>query len=159
MSPDIGYLTPNEIVERTRAITGLRATLENANHSIYKSERNIDRKAVMDKIRENEKVLNERTAPKVTGLEKDRLVKRAEYLEGKIKQGMPTKDEFMGKRRTNDNGHKYQEADEDIVRKQMKWQTNTEGLVREWQRIMRTISPDDPSSSNVERLRPNKRRV
>ncbi|MBW2086665.1 MAG: hypothetical protein JRI54_11660 [Deltaproteobacteria bacterium] len=154
----MGYLTPVEIRERKRVIANLEAVLKNSVHSIYKSERNIDRKAIMEKIRENKKVLNERTAPRVSGLEKNRLLRRAEELEKKIKQGMLTKDEFMGTRKTNDYGHKYQEASEENIRKEMRWQVEKAPLVREWQKIMRIIDPDNPNSSNVERLRPNKRR-
>ena len=152
------YLTPSDIASRQKTIAGLRSVLQNSTRSIYKSERNIDKDAVMAKIRENEKILKERTAPTVTGMEKDRLVRRAEELEKKIKEGMLTKDEYMGKRKKNDNGHMYQEAQEDMVTKQMKWQTETKALVSEWQKIQRTINPDNPYSSNVERLRPNKRR-
>ena len=158
MPRDITYLNPSEIMRRKQTIDNLKNVLQNSPHSIYASERGLDRRQIMGKIKQNEKVLNERTAPRVSGSEKDQMARRAVELEKNIKQGMPTRDEFMGKRKTNDIGGKYQEAQENAINKQIRWQTEKAEAVREWKRIKRTLDPENPQASNVEILRQGKGR-
>lgn len=156
---DITYLTPKEVKRYENEIELCKRNLLNVDRSIFASERGIDKDEIRKKIKKNEKILEERKSPGTLEKDRDKLYRRAKELEEFIKDGMPTKDEHMGKRKTNSDGKKYQEAQEGDINKEMRWMTEKASAVREWKRIMRMLEPDNPSITNVESLRPNKRRI
>lgn len=150
---DVSYLGPQERQEREQRIKSTENYLQNYKSSSFRTERDRDITPILRQLKEDKKVLSELSAPVVSNQEKNKLLKRCRELETNIKIGMPTFDEMMGKRKTNPNKSKYQEAIPSIVDKNIKWTLKNEPSVREWQRIKRTIEPDNPNSTNVENLR------
>jgi hypothetical protein len=151
---DVVYLSPKERAERETRLKNSREYLKNYRNSEYSQERNRDTTSIREQMKQDEQVLSKLSAPTVSeDSEKNAMLRRAKKLEEDIKTGMPTRDEMMGKRLTNDYGGKYQEAIPKIVDKQIKWQLEKSEAVREWKRIQRTLNPDDPNAANVENLR------
>ena len=107
---DITYLTPKEVKRYENEIELCKRNLLNVDRSIFASERGIEKDEIRKKIKRNEKILEERKSPGTLEKDRDKLYRRAKELEEFIKDGMPTKDEHMGKRKTNSDGKKYQEA-------------------------------------------------
>ena len=105
----------------------------------------IDKAQLQGKINHYEKVLQEGTAPKVRGNKKDDLQKRADYLASELKQGMPTRFEM-------DHPAKAPGA----VHKHMNWDKRNKGNMKEYKNIMRTLEPNDPTSTDVEKFRKEK---
>jgi len=163
MNQDITYLTPGQktdIEHRIKVIENeIRMARTGEESAMLYVPRNFDVAKAMVEIRKLKKMLDTRTAPRVDKKDETSLNKRRIELEEQIKEGMLTKDEYMGKRRLQPgNARYYQEADSNCVDRFIKWQARTDVLIREWKRIMRILEPDDPNSTNVERLRPNKKR-
>jgi len=151
-----GYLTTNEEQERRQRISNNEGWLKTHKSSEYRRVRNMDESYVIKQLSTDKKTLNERAAPRdLKDTERTKLYTRVKYLEGKIRDGMPTRDEMMGKRHSNPGNpnSKYQEARPGDVKKHMKWLSATQKYQDEWKKIMRILEPDDPEAANVERLR------
>ena len=103
--------------------------------------------STMRELKRRYDILNEKAPKTLTAKEKDDLANRMEELEDIIKKDMPTQSEMW--RRPGIDGMDSDRA----VRKNMHWEKTTGKAVGEWKSIARTLDPDDPSASNVERLR------
>jgi hypothetical protein len=77
-----------------------------------------------------------------SGVQKDALAKEAKELAEKMKEGMPTRAEM-------DHPSKNPGA----IRKHIQWAQRNDDNVRRYREIMRRLDPQDPTSSDVERLR------
>lgn len=153
---DVSYLSPQERQEREQRIKSAENYLQNYKFSSFRTERERDITPILRQLKEDKKILSELSAPTVSNQEKNALLKQCRKLEKNIKIGMPTFDEMMGKRKTNPDKSKYQEAIPSIVDKNIKWTLAKNPLVREWKRIKRILEPDDPNATNVENLRKKK---
>jgi len=150
---DVFFLRPEEKRELENRIKSSERYLQTYKSSEFRAERDRDVSSIHEQIKKDKKTLSELSAPPVTSKDKTLLYSRCKELEKQIKVGMPTKDEMMGKRKTNPNKSKYQEAESSVVEKNIKWTLSKEPLVREWKRIKRTLEPDDPTVTDVEQLR------
>jgi len=86
--------------------------------------------------------IREGSAPDVRGKQKDDIHREAEELGKKIQEGMPTYDEMQ-------NPAKNPGA----IQKNRNWERDKQHLVLRWKNLMRILEPNDPTASNVERLR------
>ena len=98
--------------------------------------------AIKSQINRLDKGLHDGLAPKIGGLKKDALAKRAEELRERFTQGMPTRFEM-------DHPGRAPGA----VGKHMKWDKRTQADREEYRTIMRTLEPDDPTAVDVEKFR------
>lgn len=103
----------------------------------------VDRGALKRQRQQVDKMIHEGSAGRISGTTKDKLAARAKELEGKFTAGMPTRDEMWAKRGEHPG----------IVRKQRNWEVRNADPIREWKQIQRQLNPDDPTASNIERLR------
>ena len=77
----------------------------------------------------------------------NRLSSRAKEIEAILKSKMPTKREMWPKI----GSPEAQQA----VRHNLSFQSNYDGLCREWQDIQRKLNPDDPYAQSLELIRPD----
>ena len=108
---------------------------------------------IRKQISRTKKTIAKRTPPETDTKTRNVLFKRAKALESMIKEGLPTKDEMMGKRLIGSDNKPYVVTNECAIKKHMEWTTRQAGNVREWRQIMRILEPLDPNIANVERLR------
>jgi hypothetical protein len=102
---------------------------------------------VKEEIRKKKMILqhDDDLTPK-TGMETDRLAKRAEEIEYILKKEMPTRNEMWPK-------HGSVEAQK-ALRHNLKFQAERSDLCREWQEIQKKLQPDDPYAASLETIRP-----
>ena len=105
----------------------------------------IDTAQLQKKIDHYDKVLEDGSAPRVRGAHKDSMAKRAEELATTIQQGMPTRFEM-------DHPSKAPGA----VHKHMMWDKRNKANIKEFKNIQRTLEPNDPTATDVERFRKEK---
>ncbi len=151
-----GFLTPRQVEEYKTRIANTENWLKNHRYSPYKRERDLDETHARRQLKKYVEMLNKRQAPDIVkDNDRAKLAARAKFLENKIKEGMPTKDEMMGERhsRSDNPNSKYQIAKSEIVDKHLAWQERTARYQEEWKKIIRVLEPNDPNSSNIERLR------
>ena len=103
----------------------------------------VDRGALKRQRDAVDRVIHEGSAGKISAAQKDKVASRAKELESQFTQGMPTRDEMWAKRGEHPG----------IVRKQKNWEERNSQKIQEWKQLRRQLNPDDPTASNIERLR------
>lgn len=123
----------------------LEATLKEAEGYGEGTGRSLNTGVIKGQIKRFDQVIHESTAPRVSGMQKDAMAKRAKELEDKFEAGMPTRYEM-------DHPARCPGA----VRKHMKWLDRNEkpGAIEEYRQIQRVLNPGEELS--VERLRKDK---
>lgn len=106
------------------------------------TSRSVDNAHVKRQIEHLNRAVASRTPKSLSGMEKDQIARRAREIEDRIKEGMCTKDEML-------SPHKNPGA----VRKHFEWEKRNKNLIREWKLAQRKLEPNDPTVSNIERLR------
>lgn len=150
---DITYLTPKERNEYLNKIKNAEQELAETKTSEFAAIRNRDKSTIVNEMNRAKQILEEKTPPNVSDRERNDRYTRLKIIEEKIKEGMPTKDEMMGKKIKHPDGSYHYEAIPNIVDKNIAWTLKNDQLVREWKRIKATLDPDNPSATNVEQLR------
>ena len=84
------------------------------------------------------RAIEERTPATPRGVRKDSLASEEKLLEGKIAEGMPTRDEM---RRPHRNPG--------AVRKHMEWSKRNQARIERYVEIQRTLRPMEPKSIDV----------
>jgi hypothetical protein len=102
----------------------------------------VDKGKLKQEIARYDAILHEGTPAKVSGASKDKLREEAKRLEDAMTTNMPTRDE-MDHPATNPGA----------VRKHMLWSERNKGNVARYKEIMRTLEPDDPTVTSIDRLR------
>jgi len=121
------------------------ATLKFVNENPAAVAPGVDKARLKKEIERYDNILHEGTAQKVSGLNKDKLIKEAQRLRDEIKQNMPTREEM-------DHPAKNPGA----VSKHMMWNKRNQKNIEQYKQIQRQIEPDDPTATSVENLRRNK---
>jgi hypothetical protein len=148
-------LGPGQVQEFKAKIASYKRFLETHKQSPFKRVRESDETFARQEIKRYEKLLADRTAPSMDATQKNTMLRRVKYLEAKIKEGMPSKDEMMGKRHSDpDNiNRKYQEAIPKVVDQHIAWERTNGARIREWKYLKRVLEPENPHATNVESLR------
>lgn len=153
----MSYLSYDEQRYYEQRKASLERALEGLRNSPFHMERSVGLPQVRKELMKVNKILEAKCPPTVRGKTKDKLKKRAEELAQFIKDGMPTRDEMMGKRVKVEGGlygDRAQVAREEDVRKHLRWQSEKQKAIVEYQKTMRTLDPNDPDAGDVEKLRP-----
>lgn len=100
----------------------------------------IDTGAIKREINRIDQAIHDREAPRVSGINKDRMAKEASDLERVMQDGMPTREEMA-----------HPSKNPGAVRKHLNWSARNAENIERYRTIQRTINPDDPRS--VENLR------
>jgi hypothetical protein len=79
------------------------------------------------------------------GMNKDKMVARAKELADKMQVNMPTREQMD-----------HPARNPGAVRKHMIWTKNNDGNIREYKELQRRLEPDDPTATDVEKLRKEK---
>ncbi len=88
-----------------------------------------------------DKAIHDRT-PNLSPEEKNKVYKRAQELEDKIRVGMPTRNEM-----------EQPERHPGAIRKQYEWNKRNSKDIKEWKNCKRSLDKDDPTTSNIEKFR------
>lgn len=99
--------------------------------------------AIKRQIQNIDKAIKDRAVPRISGLEKDRLVKEEEKLIDLLREGLPTRDEMD-----------FPTKNPGAVRKHMRWLDKNKANIERWRYIQRVVHEDDPRS--IENLRKEK---
>jgi hypothetical protein len=122
----------------------LETTLkERESYGAGTSAEQLDKAKINQEINRLDRVIDEGTAPKLRGNQKDELAKRSEALKLVIADGMPTREEMN-----------HPERCPGAVRKHMAWLNRNADNIRQFQQIQLSLNPDNPES--VEALRKEK---
>lgn len=107
----------------------------------------VDRAKIQKEIAYIDKTLEEGAVPTVRGANKDRLVLEAAELEIKLKEGLPTRYEMDHPARCPGAVHKH-----------LNWAKRNEANVLRYKEIQRILHPEDPTATDIEKLREEGRR-
>jgi len=105
----------------------------------------IDKNKLKAEINRYDAILHEGTPARISGMKKDALIKEAEGLANEMRKNMPTQDEM-------DHPSKNPGA----VQKHIKWGDRNVQNIKRYKEIMRQVEPDDPTNTNIDRLRREK---
>jgi len=102
-----------------------------------------EKKQVREQRRLAEKSLEYQAPPELSPLERDKVARRVQELEGRLRQGLPTAEEMRKK-------------PPGAVTKHQAWERNHKQELFEYRRGLRMLNPDsnDSELGSVERLRP-----
>lgn len=147
---DLVHLTPNQVQDMKRDIDQLEKML--------RSDRASGRPKIQDEgefrsvIDKKKKILADHAPKKFRGEKANRMLKLARELETKITDAMPKTREYYQR---YPKGAQEDFDFERTVQQQMAFMRNKElqGDIRAYKHIMRRIDPDDPTLTNIERLR------
>ena len=107
----------------------------------------IDKAKIGKEIAYLDKQIEEGKAPTVRGTSKDRLAQEARELESKFKEGLPTRYEMDHPSRCPGAVHKH-----------LNWAKRNEQGIKRYKEIQRTLQPQDPTATDIERFRQEGRR-
>ena len=103
----------------------------------------LDQSKIQQQINRIDQTLIDRQPPKLTGAQKDELVKEAEQIERELSDGMPTRYEMD-----------FPSKNPGAVRKHLNWSAKNAQRIERYRYIQRIINPNAPRS--VENLRREK---
>jgi hypothetical protein len=131
-------------------IEGLKAeaeaTLRHAEENkVAGSGEMLDKTHLKREIARYDEILHEGAPVKVRGVTKDKLISEARELEDKMQKYMPTREEMA-----------HPERNPGAVQKHIKWGDRNKGNIQRYKEIMRTLEPDDPTATSIDRLRRDK---
>ena len=104
----------------------------------------VDENYLKNKIKHLDSELIKGSAKNLRGGDKDRLASEAKDLAERMREGMPTRDEML-----------RPEKNPGAVMKHVNWDKRNKQNIQRWKQINRQLNPDDPTTSNIEKLRRN----
>lgn len=105
----------------------------------------IDKNKLKAEINRYDAILNSGAPKKVSGIQKDAMVKESQRLAEEMQKNMPTKEEMD-----------HPARNPGAVQKHLKWEQRNLKNIQDYKTIMRTLEPDDPTNTNIDRLRKEK---
>lgn len=105
----------------------------------------VDKTKLKREIDRYDAVLAEGVPTNPRGANKDHMVARSKELAEKMQKNMPTREQMD-----------HPARNPGAIRKHMIWSKNNEKNVLEYKEIMRRLEPDDPTATDVEKLRMEK---
>jgi hypothetical protein len=105
----------------------------------------VNKSGLIKRAEHLQRCIDEGTPKEVRGINKDKIAERAKVLESEMQENMPTRQE-MDHPGTNPGA----------IAKHMKWLQRNDARVREYKEIQRSLNPDDPAGTSIERLRREK---
>ena len=129
-----------------KELEGALKDMESGDYGVGTQGQSANKETLKNQIKHLDKAIHAGTPHISRGGDKDAAAKEAKFLEGKIKEGMPTYDEMH-----NPENHPG------AVMKNFHWQKKNAPVIKRWKAIQRTLEPNDPTISSVERFRTKKR--
>ena len=105
-------------------------------------KRGVDEGALNNRIADMDKKLYESRAPRMSAASKDSAYGEMKELEGKLKDGMPTRSEMM-----------HPSRHPGAIRKHMSWDKRNKENIKRYKELARGLDPEAPA--NYESLRRN----
>ena len=105
----------------------------------------IDKNKLKAEINRYDAILHQGTPKKVSGMQKDAMVKEVERIKAEMQVNMPTQYEM-------DHPAKCPGA----VQKHMKWDERNRENIQKFKTLQRQIDPDNPTNTNYDLLRREK---
>lgn len=114
-----------------------------------------DPDAVKGEILKKKAMLERCTPKKFRGQKANRALAHARELEAEIKEAMPSSNDYFRPYPAKGKTFRQERDFDRSVRQQMAFQSDKKlkKKIREYKHIMRRIDPDDPTLTNIERLR------
>jgi len=150
------FLSNAQIEDFKKDCEAIEALLKRAQDPKDHVGRKIQDPAELQKeLSKKKKLLADHTPKKLRGQNANRLLKEARDLGEFIKTQMPKVSEYYQRYPKAEDGHTKESDFEKVVAQQVKFQTDPKIVhaVNRYKSIMRRIDPDDPTISNIERLR------
>lgn len=155
MSTNIDYLNPKQREHYQQVKKNAERTLKNIGKSEYHAVRNMDKSLIRQQIKKADKVLDERTAPKLKGKAKDKAWQRYKELQTELHGEMLRKKD-MHPTKTIDGGRIVADMDKAkaMAYEQVKRiESGQDDKVREMRNLATMLEPDDPTIRDSEKLR------
>lgn len=105
----------------------------------------IDKVKLKREIDRYDAILHAGTPPRVSGIRKDGLVQEANRLKEEMQKNMPTAEEMA-----------HPAKNPGAVQKHLMWEKRNLQNIQRFKEIQRTLEPDDPTATNIDRLRREK---
>lgn len=139
-------MTAGEILDAKSMKAEAEATLKYAEENqIAGAGANIDKAKLKAEIARYDAIIHEGTPTKVSGIKKDALVEEAKKLAETMQKNMPTIEEMN-----------HPAKNPGAVQKHLKWESRNMQNIQRYKEIMRTLEPDDPTNTSIDRLRRDK---
>lgn len=121
------------------------ATLKHITENPGAVAEGIDKGKLKREIDRYDAILHEGTPLKVSGIRKDGLAKEAEQLREVMQKNLPTSEEMA-----------HPAKNPGAVQKHLMWEKRNLQNIQRYKEIMRTLEPEDPTATNIDRLRREK---
>ncbi len=146
---DLVHATPAQIQELKGDIDHLERMFEADKQSGRPKIQ--DPEEFRNEIAKKKKVLKDHSPKRLRGENANKLKRYRDELAEKIRDRMPRSNDYFQPQPKGVHGFDFERA----VKQQMDFQSNPETarMVQEWKHIGRRLDPDDPTITNVERLR------
>lgn len=139
-------MTPGELADIEGLKNEAEATLKHVEeHQITGAGEMVDKQRLKQEIARYDAIIHEGTPAKVRGINKDKLTEEARSLETEMQKYMPTREEMD-----------HPERNPGAVRKHMKWGDKNQQNIQRYKEIMRTLEPEDPTATSIDKLRREK---
>ena len=140
-------LTMGERQDITQQKAEAEATLKYAteNQNVAGAGGAINKDKLKADIDRYDAILHEGTPAKLSGIKRDGLVSEAKALEVELQKNMPTLDEMN-----------HPAKNPGAVQKHIKWEGRNLQNIKRFKEIMRQLEPDDPTNTNIDKLRREK---
>lgn len=111
--------------------------------------------SIKENIKKDQHLIDEHAPRKMRGQKANKAYAEAKELAKKIKEQMPSRQQYFQRYPKDSDAHNKQADFEKIVAQQMKFQTdpNIQKMVARYKHIMARLDPSDPSIRNIESLR------
>jgi hypothetical protein len=122
------------------------ATLKHVEtHNVSGAGEMVDKGKLKAEIAKYDAIIHEGSPKQVRGMSKDRMIAEAKQLEESMQKNMPSRFEMD-----------HPERNPGAVQKHLKWEKRNAVNIPRYKEIMRTLEPDDPTATNIDRLRNEK---
>ena len=150
------YLNPDQREYYKQLVKSDDRALERVKTSQFNSVRAMDTGEIIRRKRKNQKILNERTAPKIEDRDKNKAWARFKELKEELKGALMNKNDMHPIKTINGKIV----ADMDTAKNNAfelvkRIESGQDDKIREYRDLARLLEPDDPNIGNVEQLRKN----
>lgn len=154
MSKPEDFLNPKQREYYEQMKRSGEQTLKDLPKSEFHGVRSMDKSLIRRHIKTADKILEERTSPKLQGKQKDKAWARYKQLKAELHTEMMTKKDMRPMKTLNGRIVADMEKARELAVEQVKRiEAGQDDKIREMRNLARSLEPDDPTIGNAESLR------
>lgn len=154
MAKHKNYLNPTQKEYYKELVKSDERALNQIKTSPFHTVRAMDTGEIIQRKRKNQKILTERTAPVVKGVDKDKAFSRFKDLKKELKDVLMRKKDLRPTKTVDGKRTVDMDKARDNAYELVKMiESGQDDKIREYRNLARLFEPDDPNIGNVENLR------